>query len=202
MTATVRLQQQRFDAAAEAAALARGRTDVGAVVTFTGICRGDEDGAPIAALTLEHYPGMAEAEIARHVEEAQRRWTLLGVTVIHRHGRIAPGEEIVLVVTASSHRQDAFAAAEFLMDYLKTRAPFWKRVESARGTSRRFTQRPSQMSETSAARASTSSQGSRSAGKRFSALTVVTRSTDASGNEVRSFMQSPSRISSSFMCLA
>src|SRR5262245_3011844 len=111
--------------------MTRGRTDIGAVVTFTGICRGAEDGAPITALTLEHYEGMAEAEIARHVEEAQARWPLLGVTVIHRYGRIEPGENIVLVVTASTHRQAAFAAAEFLMDYLKTRAPFWKQVESA-----------------------------------------------------------------------
>lgn len=133
MPATIRLQREPFDAAAEAAKLVQGRADVGAVVTFTGICRGDEDGAPIAALTLEHYPDMAEAEIARHVEEAERRWTLMGVTVIHRHGRIAPGEGIVLVLTASAHRQDAFAAAEFLMDYLKTRAPFWKQVESAAG---------------------------------------------------------------------
>jgi molybdopterin synthase catalytic subunit len=128
---TIRLQQEPFDAAAEAAALTRGRTDIGAVVTFTGLCRGDENGEPIAALTLEHYPGMAEAEIARHVEAAECRWSLFGVTVIHRYGRIAPGEDIVLVVTASSHRHDAFAAAEFLMDYLKTRAPFWKRVERA-----------------------------------------------------------------------
>src|SRR5205807_386405 len=105
----------------------------GAVVTFTGICRGSENGQAISALTLEHYPGMAEAEIAGHVDEALRRWDLLGVTVIHRYGRIAPGEDIVLVVTASSHRQDAFAAAEFLMDYLKTRAPFWKRVEQSDG---------------------------------------------------------------------
>src|SRR5215813_1850901 len=130
---TVRLQQEPFDPAAEAAALTRGRGDIGAVVTFTGICRGDENGEPIAALTLEHYPGMAEAEIVRHVEAAERRWSLLGVTVVHRHGRIAAGENIVLVVTASSHRHDAFAAAEFLMDYLKTRAPFWKRVERAGG---------------------------------------------------------------------
>jgi molybdopterin synthase catalytic subunit len=134
MTTTIRLQRETFDAGAEAAAIARGRTDVGAVVAFTGICRGEEDGQPIAALTLEHYPGMAEAEIARHVAEAQRRWPLLGVTVIHRFGRIEPGDNIVLVVTASSHRQAAFAAAEFLMDYLKTRAPFWKQVESAAGT--------------------------------------------------------------------
>jgi molybdopterin synthase catalytic subunit len=133
MAPKIVLQRENFDAGAEASALTRGRTDVGAVVTFTGICRGAEDGAPIAALTLEHYPGMAETEIGRHVEEAQSRWPLLGVTVIHRYGRIAPGENIVLVVTASSHRDAAFAAAEFLMDYLKTRAPFWKQVESAQG---------------------------------------------------------------------
>jgi len=131
MQATVRLQREPFDAAAEAAKLSRGRGDIGAVVTFTGICRGDEGGEPIAALTLEHYPGMAEAEIERHVSEAVERWPLLGVTVIHRHGRIMPGEDIVLVVTASSHREAAFAAAEFLMDYLKTHAPFWKQIEKA-----------------------------------------------------------------------
>jgi molybdopterin synthase catalytic subunit len=128
---TVRLQREDFDAAAEAARLTRGRSDIGAVVTFTGICRGAEGGEPIAALTLEHYPGMAEAEIDRHVAEAQRRWPLLGVAVIHRYGRLVPGDNIVLVVTASSHREAAFAAAEFLMDYLKTRAPFWKQVEQA-----------------------------------------------------------------------
>src|SRR6516162_284239 len=135
MAASIRLQREPFDAAAEAEKLARGRSDIGAIVTFTGLCRGDENGAPIAALTLEHYPGMAEVEIARHVEAAQQRWSLLGVTVIHRYGRIAPGEPIVLVVTASSHRHDAFAAAEFLMDYLKTRAPFWKQVEQAGASS-------------------------------------------------------------------
>jgi molybdopterin synthase catalytic subunit len=134
MQSAIRLQRDDFDAAAEAALLTRGRTDIGAVVTFTGVCRGDESGEAIAALTLEHYPGMAEAEIARHVEEARARWPLLGVTVIHRYGRIAPGENIVLVIAASSHRQAAFAAAEFLMDYLKTRAPFWKQVESKAGT--------------------------------------------------------------------
>src|SRR3954466_13267451 len=131
MAATIRLQREKFDAAAESAKLTRGRTDIGAVVTFTGICRGDENGKPIAALTLDHYPEMAEAEIARHVQEAESRWSLLGVAVIHRHGRIEPGDDIVLVITTSSHRQDAFAAAEFLMDCLKTRAPFWKRVEVA-----------------------------------------------------------------------
>src|SRR5215472_15588084 len=131
MTATIRLQRESFDVAAEVRKLTAARTDIGAVVTFTGICRADENGEAIAALTLEHYPDMAEAEIARHVEEAQSRWALLGVTVIHRFGRIAPGEDIVMVATASSHRQAAFAAAEFLMDYLKTRAPFWKQVEKA-----------------------------------------------------------------------
>jgi molybdopterin synthase catalytic subunit len=133
MQTTVRLQREAFNPAAETAALTRGRADIGAVVTFTGICRGAESGEPIAALTLEHYPGMAEAEIARHVEEAKSRWPLLGVTVVHRYGRIEPGENIVLVVTASSHREAAFAAAEFLMDYLKTQAPFWKQVERTAG---------------------------------------------------------------------
>jgi len=131
MTVTVRLQREAFDAAKEIAALTHSRTDIGAVVTFTGICRADESGEPIAALNLEHYPDMAEAEICRHIETARQRWPLLGATVIHRYGRIAPGEGIVLVVTASSHREAAFAAAEFLMDYLKTRAPFWKQVEKA-----------------------------------------------------------------------
>ncbi len=128
---TVRLQREDFDVGAEIARLTQGRTDIGAVATFTGICRGD--GERFAAMTLEHYPGMAEAEIARHVEEAQTRWPLLGVTVIHRYGRMVPGDNIVLVVTASVHREAAFAAAEFLMDYLKTRAPFWKKEERAGG---------------------------------------------------------------------
>src|SRR5271170_7427204 len=134
MTTTIRLQREAFDVGAEAALLSRGRPEIGAVVTFTGLCRADEDGEPIAALTLEHYPGMAEAEIARHVEEARARWPLLGVSVLHRYGRLTPGDAIVLVATASSHRQAAFAAASFLMDYLKTRAPFWKQVEKASGT--------------------------------------------------------------------
>jgi molybdopterin synthase catalytic subunit len=132
---SVRLQETDFDVGAEVASLLGGRTDVGAVVTFAGICRGTESGEPISAIVLEHYPGMTEAEIERHVDEARQRWALLDVTVIHRHGRIAPGENIVLVITASSHRHDAFAAAEFLMDYLKTRAPIWKR-EERQGTSR------------------------------------------------------------------
>jgi molybdopterin synthase catalytic subunit len=134
MTTTIRLQREAFDVAAETARLTQGRSDIGALVTFTGLCRADENGKKIAALTLEHYPGMAEAEIGRHVEEACARWPLLGVTVIHRYGRMAPGDLIVLVATASSHREAAFAAASFLMDYLKTRAPFWKQVETVAGT--------------------------------------------------------------------
>jgi molybdopterin synthase catalytic subunit len=133
VTATIRIQEADFDVAQEIAALSEGRTDIGAVVSFSGICRGSENGEPIAALTLEHYPGMAEAEIARHADEALSRWPLQGLTIVHRFGRIAPGENIVLVVTASSHREAAFAAAEFLMDYLKTRAPFWKRESGPQG---------------------------------------------------------------------
>jgi molybdopterin synthase catalytic subunit len=135
MTATIRLQREDFDASAESAALTRGRTDIGALVAFTGICRDHEGGHGVAAMTLEHYPGMAEAEIARHVAEAERRWPLLGVTVIHRYGRMRPGDNIVLVVTAATHRGPAFEAASFLMDYLKTRAPFWKLEERADGKS-------------------------------------------------------------------
>ena len=135
LSATIRIQEADFDVAQEIAALSKGRTDVGAVVSFAGICRGTEGSEPIAALTLEHYPEMAEAEIRRHADEAMARWPLQGLTIIHRFGRITPGENIVLVVTASSHRQAAFEAAEFLMDYLKTNAPFWKQEESTRGTS-------------------------------------------------------------------
>ena len=124
--AKVSVQREDFDPGAEAAALARGRTDVGAIVTFVGFCR--DDGGRLAALELEHYPGMAEDEIARVVREAERRWPLIGVTAIHRFGRLSPGEQIVLVAVASAHRAEAFAAAEMVMDFLKTRAPFWKRV--------------------------------------------------------------------------
>ena len=132
---TIRIQEADFDVAQEIATLSRGRTDIGAVVSFSGICRGSDDGKTLAALTLEHYPGMAEAEIERHAATAMSRWPLTGLTVIHRVGRIVAGENIVLVVTASAHRQAAFEAAEFLMDYLKANAPFWKREESADGTS-------------------------------------------------------------------
>jgi len=122
---TVRVQADDFDAAAEVEALTHGRRDIGAVVTFTGLCR-DEDGT-LSALELEHYPGMAEAEIRRIAEQAMARWPLDGITVIHRFGRIAPGRNIVLVVATSRHRQAAFDGAHFLMDYLKSSAPFWKR---------------------------------------------------------------------------
>lgn len=130
---TIRIQSADFDIAAEIAALTRGNTDIGAVVSFSGICRGGEGKDAIAAMTLEHYPGMAEAEIGRHVSEAIARWPLDGVTVIHRHGRVVPGDNIVVVLTASVHREAAFQAAEFLMDYLKTNAPFWKSEERANG---------------------------------------------------------------------
>ena len=131
---TIRLQSADFDIAAEIAALTKGNTDIGAVVSFSGICRGGAGKDAIAAMTLEHYPGMAEAEIGRHVDEATSRWPLTGVTVIHRYGRVVPGDNIVLVLTASAHREAAFQAAEFLMDYLKANAPFWKREESGKGT--------------------------------------------------------------------
>lgn len=130
--AIVRVQSQDFDTGAEIAALSSGRADVGAVASFVGYCR--DEGGRLAALELEHYPGMAEAEIARVVEVAESRWPLLGVTVIHRFGKIAPTGQIVFVGVASSHRTAAFEAAEFLMDYLKTRAPFWKKEHFIDGT--------------------------------------------------------------------
>lgn len=133
MHSTVRIQASDFSTADEVAAITAGRTDIGAIVTFAGLCR--DEGGLLATLELEHYPGMAEAEIARVVAEACRRWPLQGVTVIHRHGQIKPGEQIVLVVTAAAHRSEAFCAAEFLMDFLKMRAPFWKRQKLADGSS-------------------------------------------------------------------
>ncbi len=127
----VRITDQPIDPAAETVALTRGRSDVGALVAFSGICRDSEDSGKITSLTLEHYPGMAEAEISRHIEEAKARWPLLGARIVHRVGRIVPGEVIVFAACTSKHRMAAFEAAEFLMDFLKTRAPFWKKVESA-----------------------------------------------------------------------
>ena len=130
----VSVQAECFDAGAESAALTAGCSDIGAVVAFTGLCR-DEHGT-LAALEIEHYPGMAEEEIGRVAVEAGRRWPLAGLRVVHRFGRIMPGEPIVCVVAASRHRQAAFEAAWFLMDYLKTRAPFWKKQHRGDGTAR------------------------------------------------------------------
>ncbi|RXT48075.1 molybdopterin synthase catalytic subunit [Bosea sp. Tri-44] len=132
MTPLVRIQREDFDIGAEIAALTAGNTNIGAVVSFAGLCR-DESGR-LAALELEHYPGMAEAEIERVAAEAAKRWPLSGLVAIHRFGLIKPGEQIVLVIATSSHRREAFEAADFLMDYLKTRAPFWKREHLADGT--------------------------------------------------------------------
>jgi|SRR5450432_3476760 molybdopterin synthase catalytic subunit len=130
--ATIRVQAEDFDAAGEAAMLTQGRTDIGALVSFVGLCR--DEGGSLSRLEIEHYPDMAREEVARVAAEAEARWPLLGVTVIHRFGDIAPGERIVLVVAASEHRRAAFAAADFLMDYLKTRAPFWKRAHRPDGS--------------------------------------------------------------------
>lgn len=132
-TPHVKIQPEDFDPAAETERLTQGRTDVGAIVSFVGICR--DDGGTLAALELEHYPGMAETEIARIASEAAGRWPLTGLTVIHRFGKIPVGSNIVLVVAASSHRRAAFEAADFLMDYLKTRAPFWKKEHRKTGQS-------------------------------------------------------------------
>ncbi len=124
---TVRVQIDDFDAGAEVEALVGRRTDVGAVVTFTGRVRAGSEGRPVAKIMLEHYPGMTETEIERIESDARARWQLSACLIIHRVGELAPGDNIVLVATAAAHRQSAFAAAEFLMDYLKTRAPFWKK---------------------------------------------------------------------------
>ena len=129
----VAIQEAPFDLAAESAALTAGRTDVGGVASFVGICRADDG---LAAMVLEHYPGMTERAIARIAAEAETRWPLAGCTVIHRVGRILPGEPIVLVLTASAHRVAALESCAFLIDWLKTRAPFWKREEFADGRSR------------------------------------------------------------------
>ena len=127
----VRVQRGDFDVAHEQGLLTEGRTDVGAVVAFTGLCRGE--GGRLAALELEHYPGMAEAELTRIATACRERWPVSGMTIVHRFGRIEPGENIVLVVAASPHRQAAFEAAQFAMDFLKTDAPFWKKQHMADG---------------------------------------------------------------------
>lgn len=124
----IRVETQDFDIGAEVKALTKGRTDIGAVVTFSGLVRDMNDGA-VASMELEHYPGMTEKELARIEEEAHRRWPLQASLIVHRVGRLLPGDNIVLVIAASAHRQAAFEAASFLMDYLKTRAPFWKKED-------------------------------------------------------------------------
>jgi molybdopterin synthase catalytic subunit len=129
----VRVQPEDFDIAAEIAALSTGRTDIGAVVTFTGLVRGSSGGRDLTSMTLEHYPGMTEAELEAIEAEARNRWPLQAILIVHRIGELVPGDRIVLVVTASPHRDAAFQAAEFLMDYLKTRAPFWKKETFAGG---------------------------------------------------------------------
>jgi molybdopterin synthase catalytic subunit len=133
---SVRVQTEDFEIGAEVARLKAGRNDIGAIVTFTGTVRAENDGSSIAGMTLEHYPGMTEQELARVEAEAARRWPLQASLIIHRVGALEPGDNIVLVVTASAHREAAFEAAAFLMDYLKTCAPFWKKEADPGGTER------------------------------------------------------------------
>lgn len=133
MPATVRVQEAPFDLAAESALLTAGREDVGAIASFIGLCRADDG---LAAMTLEHWPAVTQTAIATIAAEAMERWPLTGCTVVHRHGRMLPGDPIVLVLAASGHRQAALEAVAFLMDWLKTKAPFWKREEFADGSDR------------------------------------------------------------------
>lgn len=129
----IRVQTEPFDLAAEVAALYRDRPEVGAVASFLGVTRDRNDGQGVAGMTLEHYPGMTERALERIVREAIARWGLLDVTVIHRVGELKPTDPIVLVAVAAAHRGEAFAACEFIMDYLKTRAPFWKKEVTTEG---------------------------------------------------------------------
>ncbi len=132
--ATIRVQEADFDVSAELAALSAGRTDIGGIGCFIGTVRDNAGGRPIQAMGLEHYPAMTEQAIARITEEAERRWALLGCTVIHRVGRLELGANIVLVLAAAAHRQAALEATAFLIDWLKTKAPFWKREEFTDGS--------------------------------------------------------------------
>ncbi|MFA7506559.1 MAG: molybdopterin synthase catalytic subunit MoaE [Burkholderiaceae bacterium] len=131
----VRVQHQDFDVGAEIARLRAGRDEVGAVASFIGTVRGSSGGAALESMTLEHYPGMTEASLAAIGREAAGRWAIDAGLVIHRIGELRPGDQIVLVVVLSRHRGDAFAACEFIMDYLKTRAPFWKKERTSKGES-------------------------------------------------------------------
>lgn len=128
---SVSVQSEDFDINAEIEALRRGNLGVGAIVTFTGTVR--DIGGTLKTMTLEHYPGMTESELERIAQEAEKKWPLFGSRVIHRYGDLAPGDNIVLVITLSAHRQAAFEAAEFLMDFLKSKAPFWKKEETSKG---------------------------------------------------------------------
>ncbi|WP_298913926.1 molybdenum cofactor biosynthesis protein MoaE [uncultured Roseobacter sp.] len=130
----IAIQQAPFDLGVESTRFAAGHRDVGAVVTFTGIVR-DTGNARLDAMEIEHYPGMTETAVTEMAREAQTRWSLADVLIIHRHGRLETGDMIMMVATASRHRKDAFEAAEYLMDYLKSRAPFWKREVTAEGAS-------------------------------------------------------------------
>ncbi|MGV8991812.1 MAG: molybdopterin synthase catalytic subunit MoaE [Thiobacillus sp.] len=127
------VQTEVFDLGAEVNAMSQNRTEIGAIASFVGLARDMNEGSGVQAMTLEHYPGMTEKALAALVEDANARWALLDVTLIHRVGRLQPGDPIVLVAVASSHRGEAFAACEFIMDALKTRAPFWKKEETAEG---------------------------------------------------------------------
>ena len=131
--ATIRIQTEDFDAGAEITKLRAGNPKVGAIASFVGVCRDVNDGESVATMTLEHYPGMTEKALAQIVDEAIARWRIIDVTVVHRVGELKPTDQIVLVVVSSGHRGDAFAACEFLMDYLKTRAPFWKKEQTPEG---------------------------------------------------------------------
>ncbi len=130
---SISIQTADFDLGAELATLRAERAQVGALVSFVGLVRDFSDSAKIDNIYLEHYPGMSEKALEQIIEDASRRWQLLGARVIHRVGELRPGDQIVLVATASSHRADAFAACEFIIDYLKTSAPFWKREQTEQG---------------------------------------------------------------------
>jgi len=133
MMPTIRVQTEDFDVGAEIARLHAGNPKVGAVASFVGLCRDVNEGDAVATMTLEHYPGMTEKALAGIVDEAMARWSIMDVTVVHRVGEMKPTDQIVLVVIAGAHRGEAFAACEFIMDYLKTRAPFWKKEQTAQG---------------------------------------------------------------------
>jgi len=129
----VRIQTRDFDAGAEIAALRRGNAKIGAVASFIGVCRDANDGTAVTKMTLEHYPGMTEKALEKIIGEAKARWDVMDVLVVHRVGELKPADQIVLVVVTGAHRGEAFAACEFIMDYLKTRAPFWKKEETPQG---------------------------------------------------------------------